>query len=353
MAATFDRDISGLLRVRDVSRSFTVARAVENPVSTMMKKGEKPKSSLYEWLFRKPHTPADTAVADGQDVTSGDVINNQGNKFMLQGRIQKGWVPYGVGDIAQELVEEYGVKNLLADNAEDAMNLARENLELMVLKNGDSQPETGNTSNTASKLRGLTNWIRSSNPNGGDLIVNTNALTPAANIVTGKAAATDIVETDFRGVMKSIATTSRRSNHTWDVMLTADAKEVFTDFTRTQTVTGDTQVPLRRFNRDQKDSTIGMNVLFYESDHGKLRLHTHYSLPTGVHALILDMTHLKLRPVRAPRRRTARSPRNGRWPFPCPLPGLMPGEGVRKPHKQPLLGDHDYGNDHSRDFSGR
>jgi hypothetical protein len=301
MGAVFDRNISGLLRVRDVSRSFTVARAVDNPVSTMIKKGAKPKSSLYEWLFRTRHTPSDIAVADGQDVTGNDVINNQGNKFMLQGRIQKGWVPYGVGDIAQELVEEYGVTNLLADNAEDAMNLARENLELMILKNSDSQPETGNTSATASKMRGITNWIRPANPGGGDLEINVNALTPAGNVVSGKANAAAIAETDFRGVMKSIAKTSRMSNHTWDVLLTPDAKEVFTDYTRTQTVTGDTQVPLRRFNRDQKDSTIGMNVLFYESDHGKLRLHTHYSLPDGVHSLILDMNHLALRPVRAPR----------------------------------------------------
>lgn len=301
MAAVFDRNVSGLLRVRDVSRSFTVARAVENPVSTMIKKGAKPKSSLYEWLFRTRHTPSDVAVADGQDVQSGDVINNQGNKFMIQGRIQKGWVPYGVGDIAQELVEEYGVTNLLADNAEDAMNLARENLELMILKDGDSRPETGSTSNTASKLRGMTNWIRSANPAGGDLIINPAALTPAGNIVTGKATAANIQENDFRGVMKSVATTSRLSNHTWDVLLTPDAKETFTDYTRTQTVTGATQVPLRSFMRDQKDSTLGMNILFYESDHGKLRLHTHYSLPAGVHALILDMSHLSLRPVRPPR----------------------------------------------------
>lgn len=301
MAAVYDRNINQLLRVRDVSRSFTVARAVENPVSTMVRKGPKPKSTLYEWLFRKRHTPTDVAVADGQDVTAGDVINNNGNKCMIQGRVQKGWVPYGVGDIAQEMVEEYGITNLLADNAEDAMVLAREQLELMMLKDGDSRAETGNTSATAAKLRGLCSWMRTANPGNADLPVNEMALLPAANIVTGKATAADIEEDDFRDVMQAIATTSRRNNHTWDVLLTPAAKKVFTDFTRTQTVAGATEVPLRRFNRDQKDGTIGMNVLFYESDNGKLRLHTHFSLPAGVHAMILDMDHIKLRPVRAPR----------------------------------------------------
>jgi len=310
MAAVFDRDISTLLRVRDVSRSFTVSRAIETPFSTMARKGPKPKSTLYEWPFKQRHSVSDVGIADGQDVAAGDLINNEANKTMLQGRVQKGWVPYGVGDIAQEFVNEYGVTDLLADNAADAMDLAKEKLEVMCLKDGDSRPETGNNSSTSALCRGLTNWIRSANPGGSpDLPVPNMALVPAGNIVSGKANATDIVEDDFRGVMKSVATASRKTNHSWDVFLTPDAKAQFSNFTRTQQVAAATTVPLRRFNADQADGKMTLNVLFYESDFGKLRLHTHFSLPTGVHALIVDMDAVALRPGRRPR--TGDLPFNG------------------------------------------
>lgn len=306
MPAVLDHDISATLRVRDVSRSFTVARAVENPFSTMCRKGPKPKSTLFEWPFKTRHTPADEGIGDGQDVAAGDVINNEANKSMLQGRIQKAWVPYGVGDIAQEFVEEYGAPDLIADNAEDAMVLAREKLEVLCLKNSDSRAGTGSTAATSSLTRGLVHWIRSANPGGSpDLPIPTAALTPAGNIVTGKAAATDVVEDDFRGVMQSVATAARKTNFTWDVFLSPAMKAVFSNWTRTATVNqataASTVVPLRSFNANQADSKIMLNVLLYESDFGMLRLHPHFSLPTGVHALIADMEHVRLRPGRLPR----------------------------------------------------
>lgn len=306
MAAVLDHDISSTFRIRDVSRSFTVARAVENPVSTMLRKGPKPKSTLFEWPFKTRHVPSDEGIGDGQDVAAGDIINNEANKSMLQGRVQKAWVPYGVGDIAQEFVEEYGVPDLMADNAEDAMILAREKLEVMVLKNSDSRPGTGSTAATSSLTRGLTHWIRSANPGGSpDLPIPTAALTPAGNIVTGKAAASDVVEDDFRGVMQSVATAARKVNFSWDVFCSPAMKQVFSNWTRTATVnqatTAATVVPLRSFNANQADSKITLNVLLYESDFGLLRLHPHFSLPTGVHALVVDMDNVRLRPGRLPR----------------------------------------------------
>lgn len=306
MPAVLDHDISATLRVRDVARSFTVARAVENPFSTMARKGPKPKSTLFEWPFKTRHTPSDEGIGDGQDIAAGDIINNEANKSMLQGRVQKAWVPYGVGDIAQEFVEEYGVSDLVADNAEDAMVLAREKLEVMCLKNGDSRPGTGSTAATSSLTRGLTHWIRSANPGGSpDLPIPTAALTPAGNIVTGKAAASDVVEDDFRGVMQSVATAARRVNFNWDVFVTPAMKAVFSNWTRTVTVNqataSATVVPIRSFSANQSDTKMTLNVLLYESDFGLLRLHPHFSLPTGVHALVVDMEHVRLRPGRLPR----------------------------------------------------
>lgn len=283
-----------------------MARALETPFSTMVRKGPKPKSTLFEWPFKVRHTPSDEGIGDGQDVAAGDIINNESNKAMLQGRIQKSWVPYGVGDIAAEFVEEYGVPDLVADNAEDALNLAKEKMELMFIKNSDSRAGTGSTAGTSSLTRGLTHWIRSANPGGSpDLPVPTIALAPAGNIVSGKAAATDVVEDDFRGVMQAVATAARKTNFNWDVFLTPAMKVVFSNWTRTATVNqataASTVVPLRSFNGQQSDSKITLNVLLYESDFGLLRLHPHFSLPSGVHALVVDMEHVAARPGRKPR----------------------------------------------------
>lgn len=307
MAAILDSNVQFQLRGRDVATSFTLARQIETPVSTMIKKGAKPKSTLYEWLYRTPLTPEDSAVADGQDVADGDIGNNEDKKTMLQGRVQKGWVGYGVGDVAQEFVDEFGVSNLLMDNAEDAMNKAKENLELMILKNSDSRPETGSTSGTAGKMRGLTAWIASSSP--ADLPIPSMALTPSGNIVTGKSAASNVTEDDFRGVMQSVATTSRKTGFSWDVFLTPASKANFSNFTRHQTVTGSTQVSVRSFNAQQADKKLTLNITIYESDFGNLRLHTHFSLPSGVHALIADMSSIQLRPGRGPQ--TVDLPFNG------------------------------------------
>lgn len=286
-----------------MARSFTVARAAETPFSTMAKKGPKPKSTLYEWPFRQRLTPADVFIGDGQDVAAGDITNNEANKVMLQGRVQKGWVVYGVGDIAQEFVHEFGgIDDLRADNAADAMVQAKENLEVSCLKNSDSRAGTGSTTATALKMRGMAAWIASVAQS--DLPVPALALTPAANIVSGKATASAITEDDFRGIMQSIAATSRRSGRAWDAFLSPGAKTVFSNFTRVATVgpiSADHQVPVRSFQANQADSKMVLNVLIYESDFGRLRLHTHFSLPTGVHALICDMDNVTLRPGRTPR----------------------------------------------------
>jgi len=231
MADAYDRDVVSPFRVKDVNTSFTMARAEENPFSSMVKKGKPPVSSLYEGKYKSRHAPSDNAVADGVDVADADVINSQALKAMLQGRYQKARVVVGVTDVANELGNEYAQDGtLLAETVADGIVLSRENLEVTCLKAGDSQANTDNS--TPGKLRGLVGWIRSANPGSPDLPVPAAALCPAANIVTGKAAAANVTEDDVRGVMKSIATTARRTG-TWDVFVTPDMKAVFSGWART------------------------------------------------------------------------------------------------------------------------
>ena len=295
MPDLIDHTISSTFRIRDVSNSFALARAEENPFASMAPRGPKPKSSLYEFPFKQRHTATDNAIADGVDVANGEVINNESNKHMLQGRVQKSRVVVGVSDMAEELGEEYAVSGgLLADNVSDGLVLARENLEVTLLKNNDSSPYVDDTN--PMKMRGLAHWIR--NTAQAELPVPSAARTPVGNLALSKAAATDVKEDDVRLIMESIATTARRTG-SWDVFVSPKMKAVISGWARTGEASASI-APLRRFNANQKDTTMTLNIQVYESDFGKLRLHVHYNLPSGVHALIVDMSQVKLRAVRPP-----------------------------------------------------
>lgn len=297
MASLLDNTIDPKFRIRDVSSTFTLARAEESPVVSMAKKGPKPTSTLYEFPFKTRHTPSDNAVADGKDVADGEIINNEANKHMLQARAQKGRVVIGVGDVAEELGNEYAVnRSLVADNVMDAVILAKENLEVTTLKNADSFPFVDN--DNPMKLRGLTNWIRSANPATPDLPIPTAALTPAANIVASKAAATNVTEGDLTGVLRSIATTCRsmKNLHVFATPLMRQQISSFMDYVPTKA----DHVSVRNFNTSSKDKTIHLTVERIITDFGMFWLHTHFSLPTGVHALLLDMESLQMRMVRNP-----------------------------------------------------
>jgi hypothetical protein len=296
MPALLDNTISSTFRIRDVSNSFALARAEENPFSSMAPRGPKPKSSLYEFPFKQRHTATDNAIADGVDVANGEVINNEANKHMLQGRVQKSRVVVGVSDMAEELGEEYAVSGgLLADNVADGLVLARENLEVTLLKNNDSLPYVD--ADNPMRMRGLAHWIR--NTAQAELPVPSAARTPTGNLSLNKAAnASDVTEDNVRTIMQSIASTARRTGN-WDVFVSPTLKAIISGWARTGEASASI-APLRRFNANQKDTTMTLNIQVYESDFGKLRLHVHYNLPSGVHALIVDMTQVKLRAVRPP-----------------------------------------------------
>lgn len=290
------------LKIRDVSKAFLYARKEECSFFTMAPKGAAPESDLFEHLWKKRFTPSDLAVVDGVDVTDSDLTNNEGNKYYIQRRVQKGRVAIGVGDIANQVVREYGIpSNLLADNLMDGIVLARESIELTCLKDGDSQPDDGTLPN---KTRGMASDIRSANPGGSpDLPLPTAALTPAASIVSGITDITDVTqfnEAVFRAIMTSIAKTGYKKG-SWDVFCTPDTMNALTAFFTQAASNSTTPVTLRRFVTDAEDQAdIVFEVMSYRTPSGVVRFHQHYLLPSGVFALIVDMSMVKIRTKLAP-----------------------------------------------------
>ncbi len=294
MAMLLDPDISSTQRVRDVSNLFTLTRAEFCPASTMMKKGPRPKSTLYERPYKRPFTPTNNAVLDGLDVTDADLTNNESNKFMLQGRLQKGRIAIGVSDMAMEFGTEYAAVDLMADNMKDALQQARESVEIQVLDTQDSRAQGAGGATNAARMRGSASWLRIANPANPDLPIDAALLTPTASIISGVSDVTTLDDTDFNGIMQSIATTARLKG-TWDVFVTPTLMAAIDAWTRLGEITA-TTVPLRRFNQDMDAGEVVMEVRFYQTTFGRMRFHVHYSLPTGVHALILNMDKTEIRP---------------------------------------------------------
>lgn len=301
MAALLEKDTNPQLRRRDVSATFTVTRAEETPFVSMVKKGPRPKATLYEWLMKTRHTPSDNAVADGVDVVDGDVINNEANKKPMQGRVQKGRVAFGVSDMAEELGEEYGISGgLLADNRVDALVLAKENMEVTCLKTGDSQAHIDNSN--PMKLRGLCSFIRTDNPADPDLPIPTIGLAPSGNLLTGQATAAAVTEEEILDVLQSIATAARQMKTVHVFASPAMRRQISGWLKFTPESSGN--VLVRRFNNDVekgKGTEITLTVDRMTCDFGKFFLHTHFSLPSGVHAIICDMDMVSLRQVRTPK----------------------------------------------------
>jgi hypothetical protein len=300
MAALTETGINPQLRRRDVSNTFILTRAEENPASSMIKKGTKPKSTLFEWPGKSRHTPSDNAVADGADVADGDVINNESNKALLQGRVQKQRVAFGVTDLVEELGDEYAVSGgLLADNRADALVLMRENMEVTLLKNGDSEAYGGNS--TPMKTRGIANWVRTANPSNPDLPVPASFLCPSGNVLTGQAAASDVTEEELLDILQSIATAARQMKNLHVFATPAMRRNISSLLKFAPEASG--KVLVRRFNNtvSSNGTEIAMTVDRMVCDFGKFFLHTHFSLPSGVHALFVDMDMVQIRPVRTPK----------------------------------------------------
>lgn len=317
MATLTDDQISQVQRVRDVSNVFTMARAIFTPFKTQCRKGPKPRSTLFESPFKQRITPVDSAIGDNFDVATAELGNNEQNKCMLQGRLQKGRVAIGISDLANEFGEEYAASNLKADNLRDAVIAAGENLEVTCLKgstgnaNGDSQPYGGAyvpAGQTTGPMltRGFGSWIRSANPAGTpDLPINALALTPATNILSGIADPTTLTDLDLNNIMHSISLAARMTG-TWDVYCSPAFTKVLDQLTRNgvAVTSGSSQnVPLRRFNNDMKDGTIQMQVRQYLTSAGMMRFHLHFTLPSNVHCYIVNHDHVELRPGYAPRTR--------------------------------------------------
>ena len=295
------------LRIRDVRKSFILLDAEHNPVTSMAAKGEAPISSLIEWQLRRNATSSSVAgVMDGAAVLDADLQSFEDRKTMLQGRTMKIREAIGIGDIAENNVNQYGMDgaSLFAEATKFALARLRNRMETVTVGTQDSVPQSGTVAASPVPFvtRGLSLWKGKGNT--GDLpIADTWAQTPVASIYTTPLATdteTVITEANVRAVLRSIFNVTKKRSRNLRLFRTLGFQEQFNNFLTTGAVSA-TTAPLRRFSGDASTSNITLDVQTYTGPGGNITLVPHLTLPTKVFGLLLDMEFVKIRMARNPR----------------------------------------------------
>ena len=291
------------LRIRDVRKSFILMDAEHCPVTSMAAKGEAPISSLIEWQMRRVATSTSVVgVMDGAAVLDADLQGFEDRKTMLQGRTMKIREAIGIGDIAENNVNQYAMDgaSLFAEATKFALQRLRSRMETVAVGVQDSVQQAGlAVGGTPFVTRGLSLW--KGKAAAGDLpITDTWAQCPVASIFTTPLATdteTVITEAHVRAVLRSIFNVTKKRSRSLMLFCTLGFQEQFNNFLTTGAVSG-TTAPLRRFSGDASTSNITLDVQTYTGPGGNITLVPHLSLPAKVFGLLLDMDYVKIRMAR-------------------------------------------------------
>ncbi len=304
MARLRDYQIADAQRERDVRPSFTMQIAMKYPLISRLKKAPKPASNIMEWPLKTFEDPRTTGVADGVDITESDIENNQSNRTMLANRYQRIWRIPGVSRIANRVISQYGVQGTAQqDNIKDKMLELWRDFEATIKSDKESVASAAGP--TASLMRGISRWA--SNDAGSFTDTPTTPASayrcPAAHILGGKAAATNVTEDNLLQVMVDMASSRKEEQETIG-LCTALMRLRADKFTRTDENVSASTSPVVRFDQ-KKEGEVKFEVKVFRSSAGALTLFSDYYMPldTGaalIHMLIINPDLLEIGTVEAP-----------------------------------------------------
>lgn len=306
MAVLVESGIDTTRRIRevDLSRAMRDVDAEHNPFTSMLRRGTigSASSTLLEWTASRVARHSGSALAGFRDGVEVDPVANgstyEDRTVMLQGRPHREKEELSIGKIAQAMTRQYGQKapDKWKEYVKYGLQMLRSKLEFAALANSDSVNQTGSVGFVT---RGMTSWIGRLST-GGDLpLPDAWIVTPAASILSGQAAATDVTEAEIRAVLKSIYTSGYKSRNLM-CFASLDFAEAFNAFVLTATQSA-TVLPLRRFTADQSDDTITLNVNKYSCAWGSFTIVPCVdTLPSGVHGLFIDMDEVDMTFIQNP-----------------------------------------------------
>jgi len=276
---------------RDVRKGVTETIALDTPVSSTIGKDPAPLETTPEWEIKNFANRSSAGWIEGVTPVDGDYVNNEANHYMLKGRFIQQLIPVGVTKIQKLLGNAYNRKNPLADNVMDSTAVLYSNVETMVLSDDEATAPVAAT--TASNGRSFLRWISNDDSRFTDAATTPVSTwrTPAASILVSKAAASDVTETEFAGLITSVATTRRKAGLRFMGVCTPLARDAFDGFSRADKSYTTSNFPTSRFA--QKQGTIDREVTFYKSSNGSVELMTSFDLHSTCHFALLSPDLLK------------------------------------------------------------
>jgi hypothetical protein len=208
----------------------------------------KAKGTYHEWTMDTLASPSTDGVIEGSDVDS--FADKFVNRVRVGNYVQKLRRSYMVSDI-QEAVDSVGPAKYAQAEKKAGLELKRD-IEATLLSTND---RVAGDSNTASKLRGLGDWIDSAGPSD----VSADYRTPADSI----HASGSFTETVLNSLITSIY---RQSGKSQSLNLHADTalRAVISSFARTSGATDAVYRQVMQSAGKKLTNTVGM----YESDNG-------------------------------------------------------------------------------------
>jgi len=276
-AAATDATLESGARVRDVSKHMTNLYATDCPYTAMVPKVNQAFNSTPEWPVKSRPSANVTPIGDGAPVAAADKTNYENLFGMLQGGVCQTREAYGVGKRAMRLSRHYGRPvDKFKEYTGNAMEAIALGMEIINIGFQDSYRETQSLK-PVDMTRGFLRWIQNSTYLPVDLPIPSAARAPAGNVVTNRATTAAVLESDFRGILKSIAVANKTKKHNFMVFLSPDMQDVCNDWAYAQTQSA-TLLPLRRFTQDATKETINLEVTAYKTSWGLAKFYVHMEM---------------------------------------------------------------------------
>jgi hypothetical protein len=292
MAAAATTSTTATFTERDVRRGITEVIALETPVTSTIGKDPAPLVPTPEWEGKTYASRNATGWLEGYEFVAGDYQNNLSNKTMFKGRYIKQARPVAVTKEMKLMGNQYNRPDPLADNIMDKTKELYSDIEYTLLSDTESVPPVAGT--TASVTRSIPRWASNDNSRFTDTDTTPTAAyrTPDASILVSKTNASDVTESEFAGVITSVATTRRKTGLRFMLVATPLARDWMDLFSRSDKSYTTSNYPVSRFT--QKQGSIDREVTFYKSSNGAVEMMTSFDLDSTVHWVLLTPDLVRL-----------------------------------------------------------
>lgn len=265
---------------------ISLVDAKDTPLTSMAKKGSKPRNTYFRWQVDRLPSPKVAPVVDGTDVDPSD--DAQVENYVKDGSTQyrKELAAYvqifrrvvKVSPLTEDINDVAGVSSELANNVAKAIKLIKRDQEVTFGGSQGALPDDGVSQGY--QTRGLHKWLakRTATVGTGADQQDGEETIPSEFRVPDSSHATGAVSTLTESKIQDVLTSMYKETGTFrdlDALVGPALKRAFTNlvFNTPSSGSAETRTAVRTLNRDATASSYVSSVDVFVGDFGKLRLH--------------------------------------------------------------------------------